>query len=414
MLISSVVASRLARLSAARLYRRRARSAIAAWLFLICSGAAGAQDAAPPSDNRQAVGEALELLTKVAETHKGLTSYRATVQLTSSAFSVPNAEVVVIVKDKARLAVTVRTADGEWRGFYSPDGLFTYSTKDAKRYVQHPAPDGPALTVEKLYGLAELRGLYFALDVWSGLNPAEMLAGSLAGAVVERAPDKPTTTIAFSLRNPDGRIAFTIDRERWLQAVQSEVYPERSAPVRFTEVVTSFELTASDTDVAFTPPAGAERLEIPAPPGNYDRALKPGAAPFAFKAQDLEGKEVSLDDYRGRALLIDFWATWCGPCIAEVPALRAVYEKYKAQGFEVLGVSLDDEDTQAGVPAFVKRNKMNWRHICDGQGWATPIARQYGVRSIPFTVLVGRDGKIAAVNVRGAALDAAVREALAK
>lgn len=394
----------------------RLRRFLTCSLLWLCLMGCGAAYAAPPSDETdKTTEEAKKLLAKVVETHKGLASYRATLQLSSSVFSAPNAEIAVCVKDKTRMAVTVKTADGEWRGFRNPDGLFTYSTKDAKRYVQHPAPDDDELTVEKLCGMAELRGLYFVLDVWSGANPAEMLARNTAEITLERTPDKPTTTVIFNLMNPEGRIAFTIDHERnWLKAVQSEVRPGRSAPVRFTEVVTAFEPTASDADVAFAPPSGAERFEIPAPPGKYDRALKPGAAPFAFRAKDMDGKAVSLDDYRGRVLLIDFWATWCGPCVAEIPTLRAVYEKYKAQGFEVLSISLDDEDTQAGVPAFIKKNNMTWRHICDGQGWETPIAQRYGVKAIPFTLLVGRDGRIAAVNLRGEALEPAVKEALAK
>ncbi|MCS7079679.1 MAG: TlpA family protein disulfide reductase [Chloracidobacterium sp.] len=416
MLMSSVAASLPVRVPVVRPpLSRTALTVVCAMMCLMWCEATVAHAMSLLNDQDKVAEEAKKLLAKVAETHKGLASYRATLQLGSSVFSIPNAEIAVCVKDKTRMAVTIKTADGEWRGFYNADGLFTYSTKDAKRYVQHPIPDEEELTIEKLCGLAELRGLYFALDVWSGSNPAETLARNTVDVAVERVPDKPITTVTFNLMNPDGRITFTVDHERnWLKAVQSEVRPGRSVPLRFTEVVTAFEPTATDADVAFTPPANAERFEIPAPPGKYDRALRPGASPFAFRAKDMDGKPVSLDDYKGRVLLIDFWATWCGPCVAEIPTLRAVYEKYKAQGFEVLSISLDDEDTQAGVPAFIKKNKMTWRHICDGQGWETPIAQRYGVKAIPFTVLVGRDGKIAAVNIRGEALEPAVKAALAK
>lgn len=377
-------------------------------VVLFWSGTAVAQTALAPE-------EARKMMANVVETYRGLASYRATVKVGSSVFGTPDAEVFVGVKDQTRLAVTIKTAEAEWRSVYGPEGLFSYSTKDAGRYVRHPMPDAADVTVEKLYGLSELRGLYFTLDIWSGQNPMDALANSLLETTVARSPDRPLTTITCVLKNPNGQVAFTFDHERnWLQSVRSEVRTGKGPPVVFTEVVTAFEPTATEADVAFAPPPTAERFEIPAPPGNYDRALKPGAKPFAFEAKDTNGKSVSLDDYRGRVVLIDFWATWCSPCVAEVPVLKAVYEKYKARGFEVLSISLDDEDTQPGVAAFVKRNKMDWRHICDGQGWKTPIAQRYGVRAIPFTVLVGRDGRITAVNVRGESLEPAVKAALAK
>lgn len=145
----------------------------------------------------------------------------------------------------------------------------------------------------------------------------------------------------------------------------------------------------------------------------YDPALRPGVEPFPIRATALDGRPVALSDYRGKVLLIDFWATWCPPCRAELPYLTRVYEKYRADGFEVLSISLDDEATRQNVPAFIQQHRMNWRHICDGRGWETPVARRYGVRAIPLTVLVGRDGKIVAVNVRGRAIEPSVRAALA-
>ena len=108
-------------------------------------------------------------------------------------------------------------------------------------------------------------------------------------------------------------------------------------------------------------------------------------------------------------MLLDFWATWCPPCVAEMPNVQAVYEKYHAQGLEVVSVPLDRD--LAALQGFVASRKIAWPQIFDDKG---AMAKIYGVRAIPFALLVGRDGKIAAVNVRGDDLEIAVKAALAK
>ncbi len=146
----------------------------------------------------------------------------------------------------------------------------------------------------------------------------------------------------------------------------------------------------------------------------HDPRLKVGAAPFPFTAKTLDGKTVSLDDYKGRVVLLDFWATWCGPCIGEIPETRVVYNKYKAQGFDILGISLDDETMQRNLPIFLEQKEMPWPQVFDGKGWKNEVAQLYGVKAIPFTVLIGRDGNIAAMDLRGPGLEPAVRTALAQ
>jgi thiol-disulfide isomerase/thioredoxin/outer membrane lipoprotein-sorting protein len=168
------------------------------------------------------------------------------------------------------------------------------------------------------------------------------------------------------------------------------------------------------TTFVYTPAKGAVATAPPKEPDYYDQRLKVGAEPFKLVGVDLEGKAVSYEDYKGKVLLVDFWATWCGPCIAELPNVQEAYNKYHDQGFEVLGISLDQETARAKLETFIKDKNMPWRQIYDGKYWKSANAVNYGIRAIPFTLLIGKDGKIAAVGARGADLAPAIEAALKK
>ena len=107
-----------------------------------------------------------------------------------------------------------------------------------------------------------------------------------------------------------------------------------------------------------------------------------------------------------------FSATWCGPCRAALPGVVAAYNKYKAKGFDVIGISLDQKDAKGKLTKFIQENKMPWRQIYDGNYWQAANAKTYGVQAIPFSVLIGKNGKIVAVNPDGDELSAAIEKAL--
>ncbi len=131
-----------------------------------------------------------------------------------------------------------------------------------------------------------------------------------------------------------------------------------------------------------------------------------------FTEKDLEGKPLSVTGFKGKVVLVDFWATWCGPCIRELPNVKTTYQKYKDKGFDVLGISLDsDKDKLTG---FLAKNEMPWPQFFDGQGWKNKLAQQYGINSIPATYLLDASGKVIAKNLRGPDLEAAVAKALDK
>ena len=142
------------------------------------------------------------------------------------------------------------------------------------------------------------------------------------------------------------------------------------------------------------------------------RSLIAGAKFPDFEEKDLAGKPLSIANYKGKVVLLDFWATWCGPCIGELPNVLKTYEKYHAKGFEIIGISLDkDEQT---LTNFIKKRGMAWQQFFDGKGWGNKLAVKYGINSIPMTYLLDGEGKIVAMNLRGEELDAQVAKTLPK
>ena len=127
-----------------------------------------------------------------------------------------------------------------------------------------------------------------------------------------------------------------------------------------------------------------------------------------LKAPTPDGNLMSLTAMRGKYVLVDFWASWCGPCRRENPNVVRLYNQYKDKGFDILGVSLDN-NKQKWVNAIAK-DQLTWKHISDLKGWASELAKPYGVRGIPYTVLVDPNGQIIATRLRGASLEAKLRE----
>ena len=136
--------------------------------------------------------------------------------------------------------------------------------------------------------------------------------------------------------------------------------------------------------------------------GNPKVDLMGKPAPI-FKVKDLKGKELSLEKYRGQVVLLDFWATWCGPCIAELPNVQKTYSKYKDKKFQIIGISLDRSIT--ALDTFLKKNSLPWKHYWDDEG---KISNQYQVNAIPSMFLIDGKGVIRTTDLRGAKLEKAV------
>ncbi len=129
-----------------------------------------------------------------------------------------------------------------------------------------------------------------------------------------------------------------------------------------------------------------------------------------FKVKAYSGEELSLSDLKGKVVLLDFWATWCGPCIMEMPAVKATWQKYQNANFVIVGVSLDS--SKKAFDNYIKKEGITWVQYFDGGGWDNKIARLYNVHSIPQTVLIDHQGVIRAVGLRGPQLYKKIGELL--
>ena len=127
-----------------------------------------------------------------------------------------------------------------------------------------------------------------------------------------------------------------------------------------------------------------------------------------FTVTSLQGKSVQLSEYKGKVVLIDFWATWCAPCRAEVPHLKKLYAEFKDKGFEIIGISLDRE--KSDLTDYIRENGLEWTIAFSGKAWRDETAALYGVQSIPSMWMVDRQGILRHFDLRGEDLGKAIKD----
>lgn len=200
-----------------------------------------------------------------------------------------------------------------------------------------------------------------------------------------------------------------------LSATTRPADAKRQAAHEIRELVARYEETDFAAQAMVTGAMLAQRLELSDLKDEYlntlenDYAdeegvsqflLQQGRAPFTAELTKLNGDTLTLpDDMEGQVVIVDFWATWCGPCVRSLPHLKEVYEEYRDKGVEIVGISLDK--SREKLEDFVEDRQLPWTITFTGKGWEDPTARKYGISGIPAVWVIGKDGKVVSTNARG-------------
>jgi peroxiredoxin len=289
-----------------------------------------------------------------------------------------------------------------------------------------PAPAGVA-GIQAKYDRAFIRELAEYLQKYPRADDREQAYAALFNKAIEHDWFAETDPLArhYLKSEPDGpvnalaQIIVTMARAhagqfdealaQFKRLVQGLGHPDQEEfAASFADEFASAAVTAGKFDVAkevyrallarFKDSANLrQKIEV-----DLKRLALVGKPAPAFATQDINGQAIRLADYRGKYVLVDFWATWCAPCVGELPHLQAAYQAYRGAGFEVIGVSLDESKT--AVADFAKARKVPWPQIHNATSSAD-LVELFGISSIPATYLIDPQGAITRMDLRGKALD---------
>jgi peroxiredoxin len=302
----------------------------------------------------------------------------------------PMAVHAVVLRNGEKIQHYNKNADAQF--FYLEQGDILIKGKDA---VKKAVVTGSALNMEYAkYRATVLKPMEQVEEQASAMYKA----GVSNGRLDDRLTDSLMLLFKMALRQTDSL--------KWIYISQH--------PTSYLSLVALKELAGNDPDVEKIAPVykkfpatlrstntGKELARL-----LYDTGpASIGAMAPDFTQNDVHDQPVKLSNFRGKYVLLDFWASWCGPCRAENPNVVKAYQKYKDKNFTVLGVSLDQAGKKEAWLAAIERDGLSWTHVSDLKFWNNEAAKLYGVRAIPQNFLIDPNGKIIAKNLRGEALE---------
>jgi thiol-disulfide isomerase/thioredoxin len=253
--------------------------------------------------------------------------------------------------------------------------------------LQADTPDAPAAPAAPSPAEAEVKGLFqrMTTKIKAGQRTEQDLAGELK--------EMDALIAKYSVKEPEEAAMIVLMKA----GLYLQVFEDPAKTITLLKQI--------KTDYPTSKPAGRVDEVIAALEAKIktDAQLAIGSVFPTFSEKDLDGQPLDLAAYKGKVVLIDFWATWCGPCVAELPNVIAAYGKYHDKGFEIVGVSLDQ--SREALVTFLSEHKMTWKQYFDGLGWKNKVSTSYGIDSIPATFLLDGQGRIIARDLRGDALD---------
>lgn len=335
----------------------------------------------------------------------------------------------------AKVYLTYTTADGAWvrDSAMINNGRFMF-----KQYVLHPVSASISVSRSgkptQLFRSKDITSVYIEPGAKINLisdedisnrkiegSKSELNFRDYANATIHI--DKKIDSINRLVNDPANESRKNLLKSNFKEALEMKrsltkeyilLHPNEFVSLNLLDEYAGYSVSYSDVNPIFqklsTELKGSLKGEILSQKLSIAKKSGIGVQAIDFTQPDINGKPISLSSYRGKWVLIDFWASWCGPCRAESPVLKNAYEEFKSKNFDILGVSLDFNKNN-WIKA-IHDDGLTWNHVSDLKYWKNSVAVQYGVASAPQNVLVDPNGKIVAKNLRGDQLRIKLKELL--